>query len=150
EEHYPAARVVRLEQNYRSTKHILAVADALIRHNTQRKHKSLWTENETGDPVRSVTCYDEKREARYIVERLEEANRELNIPWNGMAVFYRINSLSRVIEDTLRNAGIPYQIARGTAFYDRKEIKDAVAYLRVIANPADEINLLRIINTPTR
>jgi len=150
EEHYPNATVVRLEQNYRSTKHILAVADQLIRQNRQRKHKSLWTENETGEKVRLATLRDERHEAQWVLDQLKQHHDERNIPWGEMAVFYRINSLSRVMEDTLRDAGVPYQIARGTAFYERKEIKDAVAYLRMIANPADEVNLLRIINTPAR
>lgn len=150
ESQYPNAHVVRLEQNYRSTKAILAVADALIRNNTQRKHKSLWTENEDGDPVSIVRARDEREEAQYVVEQFRQWNIEKQIPWSGMAVFYRINSLSRVVEDAFRNAGIPYQIARGTAFFERKEIKDAIAFLRVIANPADEVNLTRIINTPPR
>ncbi len=150
ETHYPDAKVVRLEQNYRSTKNILAVADALIRNNKHRKHKSLWTENEAGDPVRVVTVYDERKEAQWVVEQFQDWHDNKKVPWGGMAVFYRINSLSRVIEDALRTAGIPYQIARGTAFYERKEIKDAVAYLRVIVNPFDEVNLTRIINTPAR
>jgi DNA helicase-2/ATP-dependent DNA helicase PcrA len=150
EAHYPNAVTVRLEQNYRSTKNILAAADALIQHNTQRKHKSLWTENDTGVPVRIITAKDERDEARFVVEHFQTMHREQGTPWSAMAVFYRINSLSRVVEDALRTAGVPYQIARGTAFYDRKEIKDAVAYLRALANPADEVNLLRIINSPTR
>jgi len=154
EEHYPDAKVVRLEQNYRSTKSILTVADALIRNNTARKHKALFTHNDDGDPVQVVTLTDEQHEARYLVERFQKLHEgEGGLPavgWGQMAVFYRINSLSRVMEEALRNAGVPYQIARGTAFYDRKEIKDAVAYLRVVANPADEINLFRVINTPAR
>jgi ATP-dependent DNA helicase UvrD/PcrA len=150
EEHYPDAKVVRLEQNYRSTKRILATADTLIKHNRQRKHKGLWTENEEGERVRLVTCSDERHEARYVVEMFVRLARDEGFAWSDMAVFYRTNALSRVIEDTLRTAGIPYQIARGTSFYERKEIKDAVAYLRVIANPADEVNLLRVINTPAR
>ena len=149
ESHYPDAKVVRLEQNYRSTKHILAAADALIRQNSQRKHKDLWTENPTGELPQLVTCRDERHEAAWVVQQFRQLNEEGN-PWSGMAVFYRINSLSRVIEDALRTANIPYQIARGTAFYERKEIKDAVAYLRVIANPDDEVNQIRIINTPRR
>jgi len=150
EEHFPNANVVRLEQSYRSTKRICAAADALIQHNKQRKHKSMWTENEEGDPIKVVTCNDERHEARWIVERMRDLQEKQDIPWSGMAVFYRINSPSRVIEDALREASVPYQIARGTSFYERKEIKDAVAYLRVVANPADEVNLLRVINTPAR
>lgn len=150
ETRFGEAVTIRLEQNYRSTKRILAVADHLIRNNLKRKHKELWTDNEDGAPVQVVRLEDERAEADRVVQFLESRQRDDEIPWSEMAVFYRTNSLSRVIEETLRNAGIPYQIARGTSFYDRKEIKDAIAYLRVIANPADEVNLTRIINTPTR
>jgi DNA helicase-2/ATP-dependent DNA helicase PcrA len=150
EDHYPEAKTVALEQNYRSTPQILAAADALIRNNRGRKHKRLWTDNGGGEPVRVVNYLDERGEARGIAEAFRTLNEQDGVAWGQMAVFYRINSLSRVMEDALRDAGIPYQIARGTAFYDRKEIKDAVAYLRALANPADEVNLLRIINTPAR
>ncbi len=150
ETHYPNALTVRLEQNYRSTKRILAAADALIQKNRARKHKALFTLNDEGEPVRVVECNDERHEAAWLTQQYQTLHDDQGIAWSDMAIFYRINSLSRVIEDTLRNAGVPYQIARGTAFYDRKEIKDAVSYLRAIANPTDEINLYRIINTPAR
>ncbi len=150
EEHYPQATTVRLEQNYRSTKCILAVADSLIKHNRQRKHKALWTENETGERVKVVLVDDERHEADWIVERFQKLHDNDSVEWRDMAIFYRTNSLSRVLEDALRQAALPYQIARGTAFYERVEIKDAIAYLRAIANPVDEVNLLRIINKPTR
>lgn len=150
ESHYPDAKVVRLEQNYRSTPQILGAADALIRNNRGRKHKELFTTNEGGSPVRVLTCRDERQEAKEIVDRFNEHHIRDGAAWSSMAVFYRMNSLSRVMEDAFRDAGIPYQIARGTAFYERKEIKDLVAYLRTIANAADEVNLFRIINLPTR
>ena len=150
ESQYPQAKVVALEQNYRSTQSILAAADALIQRNTARKRKALWTHNTGGDPVTVVTCDNERHEASWVAAELERLHDEQEIPWGGMAVFYRMNSLSRVMEDELRDRGVPYQIARGTAFYDRKEIKDAVAYLRAVSNPADEVNLLRIINLPAR
>ncbi|MEO1235573.1 MAG: UvrD-helicase domain-containing protein [Planctomycetota bacterium] len=150
EQHYPAAEVVRLEQNYRSTKKILAAADGLIVNNRGRRHKTLWTDNPEGEPVRVVSCLNEKQEASWVAEEFQRLHDDEQVAWGQMAVFYRINSLSRVMEETLRHAGVPYQIARGTAFYDRKEIKDAVAYLRVVANPSDEVNLLRVINTPAR
>ncbi len=150
ETHYPNAKIVRLEQNYRSTKSILAAADALIQQNTARHHKSLWTDNPDGTRVACVTVRDERHEAEYLVEQFQYLHDKESLDWGEMAIFYRMNSLSRVVEDALRNATIPYQIARGTSFYDRKEIKDAVAYLRTIANPADEVNLLRVVNTPTR
>lgn len=150
EQHYPKATVIRLEQNYRSTKSILAAADKLIQNNKRRRHKALWTDNEQGDRVKIVTSFDERREAARVVEWFQDLHLRDGFPWSGLAVFYRVNSLSRVMEDTLRMANIPYQIARGTSFYERKEIKDAVAYFRAIANPADEVNLSRIINLPAR
>ncbi len=150
EDHYPDPTIVRLEQNYRSTGMILQTADALIRHNRGRKHKELWTQNEPGEAVQVVTNFDERAEAKWVVNTFRDLHDKQGIPWGHMAVFYRMNSLSRVMEEALRDGGVPYQIARGTAFYDRKEIKDAVAYLRTIANPADEVNMLRIINTPAR
>lgn len=150
EAHYPDSKVVRLEQNYRSTKCILALADGLIKNNSRRKHKDLWTDNAQGDRVQAVTCTDERHEAHWIVDTFRKLHDEKEVAWGQMAVFYRINSLSRVIEDALRDAGVPYQIARGTAFYERAEIKHAVAYLRCVINSADEVSLLRIINTPTR
>ncbi|MEM1028463.1 MAG: 3'-5' exonuclease, partial [Planctomycetota bacterium] len=125
-------------------------ADALIANNRGRRHKELWTENAEGDLVKVVTCADEKQEATWITEEFQRLHDEEQVAWGQMAMFYRINSLSRVMEETLLKAGLPYQIARGTAFYDRKEIKDAIAYLRVVANPSDEVNLLRVINTPAR
>ncbi|MEM9791232.1 MAG: DUF3553 domain-containing protein, partial [Planctomycetota bacterium] len=150
EAHYPDATLVRLEQNYRSTKAILHAADTLIQNNTQRKHKALWTDNHPGEPIDIATLTDEHAEAQHVVDTFRKRHEEDGVPWAGMAVFYRINSLSRVAEEAFRNAGVPYQIARGTAFYDRKEIKDAVGYLRAIANPADEVTLFRIINNPAR
>jgi DNA helicase-2/ATP-dependent DNA helicase PcrA len=150
EDHYPDAKVVRLEQNYRSTQNILAAADKLITRNTERKHKSLWTENEQGAPVRTIACMDERHEARWVIEQFQHSRRDRDVPWGNMAVFYRINSLSRLIEEELVRAGIPYQVARGASFYDRKEVKDSLAYLRMIANPVDEVALVRVINTPAR
>ena len=150
ESHYPAARTIRLEQNYRSTKRILAVADTLIKHNRKRRDKDLWTQNDQGDHVALVKCYNERHEAQWLVDRLTELNQQEGLAWGAMAVFYRVNSLSRVIEDALREANVPYQIARGTAFYERQEIKDSIAFLRIIANPNDEVSLARIINTPAR
>jgi DNA helicase-2/ATP-dependent DNA helicase PcrA len=150
ERDYPTTKVVRLEQNYRSTKTILAVADKLIANNLQRKKKSLWTENGEGDKVQLILCQDEHDEADIVTKHLKSLHDDKGIDWNKMAIFYRMNALSRVMEDALRRAHVPYQIARGVEFYNRKEIKDVLAYLRVIANPADEVSLDRIINVPTR
>ncbi len=151
EKHYPEARVVRLGENFRSTAPILAAADTLIRHNVRRKHKDLFTRRSGGERVQVVICRDEQHEAALVVDwfrSLKESDEGLG--WRDMAVFYRTNALSRVIEDGLRLAGIPYVIARGTSFYEREEVRNALAYLRVVANPADDVSLERVINTPSR
>lgn len=150
ERDYPDASIVRLEQNYRSTKTILAIASKLIANNTQRKDKSLWTHNCDGDPAALFLCQDENDEARVVVEQLQKLQKDCGFEWSKMAVFYRMNSLSRVMEDALRRANVPYQIARGVEFYNRKEIRDVLAYLRLVANPSDEVSLTRIANVPTR
>jgi len=141
---------VRLEQNYRSTKTILAIASKLIAHNTQRKEKSLWTENAQGEKAALYLAGDEHDEAYAVTQRLKQLKEQHNYSWNQVAIFYRMNSLSRVMEDALRKENVPYVIARGVEFYNRKEIKDVLAYLRVIANPSDEVSLERIANTPAR
>ena len=150
EKDYADATVVRLEQNYRSTKTILALASALISKNRRRKEKGLWTENAEGDKARYYVCQTEDDEANTIIDALKEQHEKHDRPWSDMAVFYRMNSLSRVIEERLMRQRIPYQVARGVEFYNRKEIKDVLCYLRVLCNPADEVSLARIINTPTR
>jgi DNA helicase-2/ATP-dependent DNA helicase PcrA len=149
ERDYPNAKVVRLEQNYRSTKCILSAADELIAGNVNRKAKSLWTENEDGASVRVVECDSADTEAEMIAREVRARLRD-GFSANDVAVFYRINSLSRVMEEAFRKEGVGYQIARGVEFYNRKEIKDVLAYLRVLVNPADDVSLLRIINTPPR
>jgi DNA helicase-2/ATP-dependent DNA helicase PcrA len=150
ERDYPDATVVRLEQNYRSTKTILEIASKLISSNTQRKDKSLWTENSQGEPATVILAQDEHDEAQQVTKILQDLHEKQKVDWNQMAIFYRMNALSRVMEDALRRASVPYQIARGVEFYNRREIKDTLAYLRVIANPDDEVSLARIINVPTR
>ncbi len=159
ETHYPAARVIKLGENFRSTAPILAAADTLIRNNVRRKHKDLFTRRQGGDNVRVVLCRDEQHEAALIVDWFkalherdapEGGDGSETLAWRDMAVFYRTNALSRVMEDGLRAAGIPYVIARGTAFYEREEVRSALAYLRVVANPADDVSLERIVNTPSR
>lgn len=154
EQSYPGCRVVTLGENFRSTGPILAAADTLIRNNKRRKHKPLFTSRAGGEPVEATLCRDERHEARLVVDWFRSLRAGVegaeSPAWRDLAVFYRTNALSRVIEDELRGAGIPYVIARGTAFYEREEVKDALAYLRVAANPADDISLARIVNTPTR
>ena len=143
------AVVVRLEQNYRSTKRILAAADALIAGNVERKSKSLWTENETGSPIRVETFEKGEEEADGVARAIASDIRAGRSP-NEIAVFYRVNALSRAVEEAMMRHGVAYQIARGVEFYNRKEAKDALAYLRVLVNPADSVSLLRIINVPPR
>jgi len=152
EAQYPGARTIPLGQNFRSSEAILKAADTLIRHNERRKHKDLFTTDRGGSPVEVTRVRDEHDEAKLVVDWLRHRHDddETPIAWRDMAVFYRTNALSRVIEDELRGAGVPYVIARGTAFYEREEIKTALAYLRVVANPADGVSLSRIVNTPTR
>jgi DNA helicase-2/ATP-dependent DNA helicase PcrA len=155
ETHFPRARTIALGENFRSTKHIIGAADSLIRNNKKRKHKDLFTANEEGVKPEVVICRDEHHEARLVVDWLRGLRDESMaagepLAWKDFAVFYRTNALSRVVEDVLRNEAIPYVIARGTAFYQREEVKHALAYLRVVANPADEVSLMRIVNTPSR
>ncbi len=149
EHDYPDAKVVRLEENFRSTGLILSGASKLIANNNRRKQKDLFTSFDTGEPVRVWTCEDERHEATLIAQdirkHLDEGGRGGDI-----AIFYRVNALTRVLEDELRRLNIPYQIVRGVEFYNRKEIKDALAYLRIMVNPADETAMLRAINTPAR
>ena len=146
---YPNARVVHLEENYRSTTPILTVAGNLIAHNTQRKDKRLWTHRPGGADVTVVICDTEHAEAQKIVERIAARSAAGN-SHDDVAVFYRVNSLSRVMEEALIRSGVPYRIARGVEFYNRKEIRDVLAYLRTLVNPADDLSCRRIINTPTR
>jgi len=146
---YPDALVVRLEENYRSTKPILSAAARLIGHNVMRKDKALWTRRVGGPNVRVVYCNDERAEADHIAERIG-ARRSAGGEYADVAVFYRVNSLSRVLEEAFLKAGVPYRIARGVEFYSRKEVKDVLAYLKLLVNPADDLSCLRIINTPPR
>jgi DNA helicase-2/ATP-dependent DNA helicase PcrA len=150
EEHYPNAKIIPLGQNFRSTGHIVQAAATLIQNNRRRKPKKLHTELGDGEKPVVVTCHDEHHEAQIILDEFRKRNEDQQIPWREMAVLYRVNALSRVLEEAFRGANIPYIIARGTAFYDRKEIKDALAYLRLTANPNDEVSLRRIINVPAR
>jgi DNA helicase-2/ATP-dependent DNA helicase PcrA len=149
EKDYPNATVVRLEENYRSSAPILATASRLIAHNRRRKDKKLWTRREGGEPVRVVICDDEHAEARQVVAAIQEHVKNGG-SYSEAAIFYRVNSLSRLLEEQLLRAGVPYAIARGVEFYNRKEIKDVLAYLKLLANPSDDLSCLRIINTPTR
>jgi DNA helicase-2/ATP-dependent DNA helicase PcrA len=150
EEHHPAAVVVPLGQNFRSTGHIVNAAAGLIRNNKYRKHKHLFTELADGERPAALVCGDERHEAAVVAEFLRSEHEQAGVPWRKMAVLYRVNALSRVLEEAFRAAQIPYVIARGTAFYERKEVRDALSYLRLAVNPNDEVSLRRIINTPAR
>lgn len=150
ERDFPEVRVVRLERNYRSTKSILAAADALIAHNQLRKEKRLFTENVQGAPVRMTRHATGRAEADDLAERMANEVGAGRRRWRDFAILYRMNALSRTVEIALRTQGIPYQIVNGHEFFQRKEIKDVLAYLRVINNPRDETSLLRVINTPPR
>ena len=149
EKDYPDAKVIRLEQNYRSTGIILDAANQVIAHNADRKDKRLWTEAEDGDKIRSYTAVDEQDEALWVAGRIQELRRG-GTDIGSVAILYRNNAQSRVVEEMLMRAGIPYRIFGGQKFYERKEVKDILAYLRVIVNPSDDLSLRRIINIPKR
>ena len=149
EKDYPAARVIKLEQNYRSTGNILGAAGAVVARNVGRKPKELWTRKPGGDRILCYKAVDEKDEARFICRTIQQEVDE-GRSLRQIAVLYRTNAQSRALEDALRNWGTPYRIFGGLRFYDRKEIKDIIAYLRVLQNPADIVSLRRIINVPAR
>ncbi len=150
EEHFPGATAILLGENFRSTAPILQAADTLIKRNEHRRDKPLYTSKEGGEPITVIRCNNERHEGELVADYFRKLHDEDGIAWRDMAVFYRVNSFSRVMEDAMRQHGIPYKIARGTAFFEREEIKNALAYLRVVANPNDTVSLLRVVNTPTR
>jgi DNA helicase-2/ATP-dependent DNA helicase PcrA len=150
EQDFPDAAVIKLEQNYRSTGTILDAANAVIAHNREQKPKHLWTDAGRGDLITVAELDDEHAEARYVAAEVERLCAEEGIARDEVAVFYRVNAQSRVLEDTLVRFELPYQVIGGTKFYDRAEIKDAVAYLALIANPADAVSFSRIVNSPRR
>jgi DNA helicase-2/ATP-dependent DNA helicase PcrA len=155
EQQFPGCAVIALGQNFRSTPTILRVADTLIKRNTVRKDKDLFTDRKGGVKPEIVICRDEHHEASLVIDwfkEIKEATEASDSPllWKDCAIFYRTNALSRVMEDGCRAAGVPYVIARGTAFYEREEVKDALAYLRLLANQNDDVSLLRVVNKPTR
>src|SRR2546429_2687816 len=149
EHDFPGAATIALEQNYRSTQNILDAANGVIRHNRERKEKNLWSDLGEGEPVRVVETEDEHGEARFIAAEIA-ARIEEGYSSREIAVVYRTNAQSRVLEDVLVRQGVPYQVIGGPRFYERAEIKDAVAYLQVIDNPADAVSLMRIANRPRR
>lgn len=150
ESDYPEAKTVKLEQNYRSTQNILAAANAVIENNRNRKAKELWTENVVGEKITSYQASDERDEAQFVATTVMKQKTIFNASYGDVAILYRTNAQSRALEEGFMRAGIPYTMVGGLKFYDRKEIKDILAYLRVIFNPADTVSLMRIINVPKR
>ncbi|HWL77666.1 ATP-dependent helicase [Microbacterium sp.] len=149
ERDYPGAKVVLLEQNYRSTQNILSAANAVISNNFDRKDKKLWTDVGAGEKIVGFTGYSQHDEAQFVADEIEALRRE-GVDYGQMAVFYRTNSQSRALEEIFIRSAVPYKIMGGTKFYERAEIKDALAYLIAVANPADEMALRRIVNKPRR
>ncbi|MDP9035348.1 MAG: UvrD-helicase domain-containing protein, partial [Myxococcota bacterium] len=146
---HPSATVVKLEQNYRSTKRIVAAALGIIARSTEREPKELWTANSEGEAVRVIAARDERDEAAFVVDSIARSRAE-GVEARDIAVFYRVHAQSRVLEEALRAAKMPYQIIGGARFYERAEVKDALAYLRAIVNPRSDVDLLRIVNVPAR
>lgn len=149
EKDFKRAKVVKLEQNYRSTGHILAAANAVVRNNSQRKEKRLFTDLGDGEKIQAYQASDERDEGRWIASEIEKLHVG-GMSYDDMAVFYRTNAQSRILEDMFLRAGVPYKIVGGTRFFDRAEIRDVMAYLKMIVNPADEMSVKRVINTPRR
>ena len=150
EQDFPNAKTIMLEQNYRSTQTILDAANAVIAHNEGRKPKKLWTALGKGEPIVGYAAGNAQQEAAWIASEIARLHAEHGIAYSDMAVMYRANAQSRSLEEALINAGLPYQLIGGTRFYERREIKDAIAYLQAIVNPADDVNMRRILNVPKR
>ncbi|HIT50701.1 MAG TPA: UvrD-helicase domain-containing protein [Candidatus Aveggerthella excrementigallinarum] len=149
EEDYPQAHVVKLEQNYRSVGNVLAAANAVIANNAHRKQKKLFTDAEDGDKIQVYLASDERDEGRWIAGEIEK-RRRAGVSYDQIAVFYRTNAQSRMLEDMLLRAGVPYRIVGGTRFFDRQEIRDVMAYLTLVVNPSDDVAAKRVINVPRR
>ena len=150
EKDYPDAKVIKLEQNYRSKDNILQAANVVIANNSNRKSKALRTEQEAGSKIKIYRSFDDRAEGEFVAKTIHEIREEENRKFEDFAVLYRTNAQSRIFEETLRRKGIAYRIVGGTKFYDRKEIKDLIAYLKVLVNPKDDISLKRIVNVPKR
>ena len=150
ERDFPGTMVIRLEQNYRSTGNILTAANAVIRNNTKRKIKALWTAGGPGEKIDYLLCDDDEDEARSVVERIMTDRFKDKLSYRDFSILFRTNVQSRAFEEQLRYQNVPYVLIGGQQFFDRKEVKDVMAYFRVLLNPRDEVNLLRILNTPKR
>ena len=147
---FPGAEIVKLEQNYRSTQTILSAANAVVERNRERRPKELWSEGEEGEKVQLNELGDEHQEARWVAGEIERLEQEDGVSRAEVAVFYRTNAMSRVLEDTLQRFDVSYQVIGGTKFYERAEVKDAIAYLSLLANPADLVSFSRVVNSPRR
>jgi superfamily I DNA/RNA helicase len=150
EHHFPNPAVVTLEQNYRSTNAILGTASSLIGNNPRRRPKKLWSAQEGGEKVRLIEAPNDQEEAQFVVEEMQQKNFTDGAVWENFAVLFRMNAQSRLLEENLRRLHIPYRIVGGKSFFDRREIKDLLAYMSLLVNPEDDASLLRIINTPAR
>lgn len=147
---YPETKLFKLEQNYRSTQTIVGAANSLIDHNRNQIHKDVYSKNEKGEPVDVLEAYSDKEEASIVMRRIRSLRQRQPLEWSDFAILYRTNAQSRTFEEEFRRQGMPYRIVGGFSFYQRKEVKDAVAYLRLAVNPNDETSLRRVINYPTR
>ncbi len=150
EKHFPEVKIIKLEQNYRSTTTILSAANAIIKNNVRRRPKQLWSQKSSGAKITLHTFSDDEAEARTVVEEIEFMRMARRIPWQDNAILFRTNQQSRPLETALRTAGVRYHLIGGQSFFDRREVRDLLAYLKVFLNPNDDISLLRIANTPAR
>src|SRR5271170_4108299 len=150
EKHFPEVKIIKLEQNYRSTTTILNAANAIIKNNVRRRGKSLWSQKGTGAKIQLQTYTNDEDEAREVVAQIEFKRLAHRIPWQDCAILFRTNQQARPVEIELRKASVRYHLIGGQSFFDRREIKDFLAYLKMFVNPHDDISLLRIANTPAR
>ena len=150
EAHFPEPAVIKLEQNYRSTNAILTTANSLIKNNPRRRPKNLWSAGGDGDKVRIIHMPDDRQEAQFIAEEIQRRQHAEAAKWEDFAILFRMNAQSRLIEQNLRHLKIPYRLIGGKSFFDRREVKDLLAYASCLLNPDDDVSLLRIINTPAR
>jgi DNA helicase-2/ATP-dependent DNA helicase PcrA len=150
EQDFPEAKVIKLEENYRSTKTIVTAASQVIKNNSQRKEKTLFTSNKEGEKIIGQELASEYEEGKFVGKTIQQLMQDHSVSYDDIAIFYRTNSQSRVIEEELRSYRIPYQIIGGVSFYDRMEVKDLISYLRLVLNPNDDVSFMRVLNVPTR
>jgi len=150
EKDYPGAKIIKLEQNYRSTQNILNLANGVIKNNPGRREKNLWSDSEPGEKIKYYQAYDEKDEARFVVKQIKRFVSEESYSRSDFAILYRTNAQSRVLEEALISEKLPYKVVGGLKFYERKEIKDVLAYFKLVVNPYDDVSFWRVINEPKR